>query len=241
MKSYYAVIPANVRYCNDLPANAKLLFGEITALSNETGYCWASNSYFADLYNVASETISRWVSLLAKHEFIRVEVIESEGNQRRIYLRHGMPPIDKKIKRGIDEKIKRSCSKDQDPIDEKIKHNNTVNITNNSYVANIENPIDLLLTNFPEVPFTPAQLGHIASSITTDARDREAWAATVEHYFYNYDPMRKQYMPQKVSNMLSLFRDKRAKLPDVSELKVKPEWYDTLKEQEEIMRPVYVG
>ena len=37
-KSYYAVIPANIRYDDDLTPNAKLMYGEITALSNEQGY-----------------------------------------------------------------------------------------------------------------------------------------------------------------------------------------------------------
>ncbi|HBI1964003.1 TPA: helix-turn-helix domain-containing protein, partial [Enterococcus faecalis] len=51
-RGYYAIIPAIVRYDNHLNGNAKLLYGELTALANEKGYCWATNQYFANLYNV---------------------------------------------------------------------------------------------------------------------------------------------------------------------------------------------
>ena len=47
--SYYAIIPANVRYDNELTEKAKLLYGEITCLSNKEGYCFALNNYFAIL------------------------------------------------------------------------------------------------------------------------------------------------------------------------------------------------
>ena len=53
--NYYAIIPANVRYDNDLKPNEKLMFGEITALSNKNGYCTATNAYFAKLYNVTKK------------------------------------------------------------------------------------------------------------------------------------------------------------------------------------------
>lgn len=71
--SYYAVIPANVRYA-DIPPNAKLLYGEITALTSKEGYCWASNEHFAKLYGVDKGTVSRWVSDLEEKGFIAVSL-----------------------------------------------------------------------------------------------------------------------------------------------------------------------
>lgn len=80
--SYYAVIPAHVRYA-DISANAKLLFGEITALSSKEGYCWASNKYFGDLYGVGAKTVSDWVAELRDAGFITYTV--ENLNSRRIF------------------------------------------------------------------------------------------------------------------------------------------------------------
>lgn len=92
-KSYYAIIPANVRYDKELTPNAKLLYGEITALCNEKGFCWASNSYFANLYEVSNKSISKWVKQLAKQGYVATELIYRKGTkeveQRRIYLTYG--------------------------------------------------------------------------------------------------------------------------------------------------------
>lgn len=119
--NYYAIIPADVRYDDNLSANEKLLYGEISALSNEYGYCFATNGYFAKLYSVSNETVSRWISSLKAHNYVDVKLIK-EGNQvkqRKITLltKTSIP----------------SPQKDQYPIDENVKDNNTsINITSNN-------------------------------------------------------------------------------------------------------------
>lgn len=80
-KAYYAIIPANVRYDKDLVPNAKLLYGEITALCNEKGYCWATNQYFAELYNVSDRTIKNWISQLTDKGYIQRSVKYREGTK----------------------------------------------------------------------------------------------------------------------------------------------------------------
>ena len=109
--NYYAVIPANVRYAN-IKANAKLLYGEITALANKTGLCWASNSYFANLYSVSEKQVSLWIKELAEAGFITVYVNPKEGNKRYI---------------GIHQKVMTSLPKGNHPIHQKVIHNNTRN------------------------------------------------------------------------------------------------------------------
>lgn len=84
--NYYAVIPADVRYAKKLNPNAKLLFGEITALCNREGYCWASNNYFAELYGCTPQSISNWIQELASQGFIKTENFPERGNLRHIYL-----------------------------------------------------------------------------------------------------------------------------------------------------------
>lgn len=117
--NFYAVIPANVRYANITP-NAKLLYGEITALSTQKGYCFASNKYFANLYDVSIVSISKWIKELIDNNFIESEIIYKEGTKEILnrYLRI--------IGEGIKENFNRG-------IKEKFKDNNTIiNNTNNN-------------------------------------------------------------------------------------------------------------
>ena len=114
--SYYAIIPAEVRYSNINPS-AKLLYGEITALCNQRGYCWATNSYFSELYGVTKNTISTWISELKKRNFISVEVIRNEKRQ----------VVKRKI--GI---IENRDTPITEILKDNIKENNTIKESNNS-------------------------------------------------------------------------------------------------------------
>lgn len=116
--SYYAIIPATVRYSKMLKANEKLLYGEITSLSNKNGYCYAQNRYFADLYNVSIETVSRWLSNLQKSGFIKMEVKRNENKEviaRYIYI------VDVPSQRKNQYLYQQN---DQEGIDENVKENN---------------------------------------------------------------------------------------------------------------------
>ena len=111
--NYYAIIPAEVRYSN-LKPNAKLLYGEITALSNKTGYCFASNNYFAKLYGVSKNTVSRWIADLKSLGFITIE-------------------IERDSKKQITKRIIGIVKNVDTPIDEKVKGNTTsINTTSNN-------------------------------------------------------------------------------------------------------------
>ena len=86
--NYYAIIPANVRYDSELSDKAKLLYGEITALTNKEGYCWASNNYFAELYGVKVLCIKRNIKDLVDKGYLK-SVLIYDGKlvkERRLYL-----------------------------------------------------------------------------------------------------------------------------------------------------------
>ena len=86
--TYYAIIPANVRYDRQLTADEKLLYGEITCLSNAKGYCYASNAYFAELYRVDVRTVQRWLKNLLKCGYVNILYTRDsrESCLRKIYI-----------------------------------------------------------------------------------------------------------------------------------------------------------
>jgi len=129
--AYYAIIPATVRYDKRLTPNAKLLYGEITALCHQEGYCWAGNQYFADLYEVSKTSISTWIGNLKDAGHITVEMNYKEGSKHILnrYIRI--------LGEGIQENLDTPTRKLEHPIQENLRDNNTVNTTSNITVNNI--------------------------------------------------------------------------------------------------------
>ena len=120
-KAYYAIIPANVRYDKDLAPNAKLLYGEITALCNEKGYCWASNQYFAELYGVSVLSVKRWVNSLVNKGYV----------YRTLTYKPNSKEVDKRIL-SIDSGIKIDTTSVQKCYDPSIKNDTSSSIKNDT-------------------------------------------------------------------------------------------------------------
>ena len=113
--NYYAILPANVRYDKNLKPMEKILYAEITALSQKDGACYANNTYFSSLYNTAQETVSRWISNLEKNGYL----------SRQIIYKKGTKIIEKRYLTLLTKKSIPPRRKSQYPIDEKVKDNNT--------------------------------------------------------------------------------------------------------------------
>ncbi len=118
--SYFGILPAEVRYNKDITDFAKILYAEFMALSNTYGYCFATNKYFAELYDKDAMTISKTVAQLKKYNLIHVEIIDSF--QRKIYPLVGI---------GVSQKDVGGYAKTSMGIDENVYNNNKYNNKDN--------------------------------------------------------------------------------------------------------------
>lgn len=132
--NYYAIIPAIVRYDKELTDKAKLLYGEITCLCNKEGYCFATNNYFANLYNCTSRAIQFTISKLQEKGYIKI--IVENNYQRKIYLTDALgyekiftPPHENNFTGGYEK-----------------------NFTNNNIKYNIDDLFILIINNSNEIP-----------------------------------------------------------------------------------------
>ena len=122
--NFYAILPAFVRYDTELSANAKLLYSEITSLCNEKGFCWATNSYFANLYGISERTIQNLIKQINDKDYITIKIL---GNSKRlIYIDYTR--YEKNFVGGV-KKISYPHEKN---FTHNNKINNKININNNN-------------------------------------------------------------------------------------------------------------
>ena len=107
----FSILPAFVRHSQELNGNEKVLYSEITALSNKKGYCFASNKYLSELYDVSTDTISRQISKLRKKGFLNIELIK-DGNEKEIKERRIYPALQ-------ESDLKKNLLTPDDDIEEK--------------------------------------------------------------------------------------------------------------------------
>lgn len=126
--NYYSILPADVRYNENLTANEKLLYSEITALTYATGECWAGNEYFARLYKITPQSASRMIKHLKENGLIEVELIKKENSNE----------IEKRIIRliGINKNVKGYKQFCYGGININVKENNTSINNKNEYYTN---------------------------------------------------------------------------------------------------------
>lgn len=88
--SYFSVIPADVRYDDRLPPNAKLLYCELTSMCAEQGYCNATASELAEPYGLSDRTVRGLLKALEDGGYIYTDVLRDQDTGqiagRNIYL-----------------------------------------------------------------------------------------------------------------------------------------------------------
>lgn len=173
---YFSVMPSRVRYDDSLCPNEKILFSEISSLCNTNGYCFAKNEYFAKLYKVHKNTISKWISHLKNKGYIRIFYTyknDSKAIDKRMIApgeKAFMPIVDKEnliedtsienfeaiseenqnLEESIDDNFDPTPKpKAEYPLNQKLKDNNI------KYINNIDRSIYKNFERKLKMPITP--------------------------------------------------------------------------------------
>lgn len=199
---YYAVIPASVRYDDQIPANAKLLYGEISALIGANGFCFASNAYFMQIYGFSDPTVTRLIKKLEDAGYIRRELERDASGQvvrRKIYLSVSMPEIHPPII--FDTTSHQNCGEGPLKNDGYTNTSNTVYIKENKKEKSKFDPIACFASwvedTFPETT---------GSGITLGKEDlNQAFARFLEHRHALKKPVKTQATVTALTNKLTKY------------------------------------
>lgn len=129
-RAFWAVIPATVLYDDSIPANAKLLYGQISTVTGYTGEgrcCAATNAQLAGPNKLSEDSVSRLIKALEKagHIEVRYAPDPKDGHPvRSIYQVLQAPPL-------IGKNADKFIGKKTDPLSAKKPMSNVLD--NNIY------------------------------------------------------------------------------------------------------------
>ena len=83
INSTYLIIPETVAKDQTLTKLDKLVFGKIYGLSKKDKFCWSTNKYLADYFNVKEWSISKSINNLIEKGYIKVEYNYQFSNKKR--------------------------------------------------------------------------------------------------------------------------------------------------------------
>ena len=86
-QNYYAVIPSYILNAKDITEGQKLLYALISSLSNDKGFCYASNAYFAKRFGKTPRSIQLWINTLTAKGYISSKLNYKKGS-KQVESRH---------------------------------------------------------------------------------------------------------------------------------------------------------
>ena len=233
--SYYAIIPAPVRYDSELTANAKLMYGEITALCNKNGYCWASNKYFSQLYKCTPQAISKWIKQLEEKKYITMKYTykgdSKEIEQRIICLTDKVSTNVDRVStniEGVSINVSEVSTNVVEEYQQKVKDNNTS--INNTFNNKKEIKKEYFLNDAINEIFTE----FINQRKKLKAVNSERAINTLINKLNKYDDETKYKMIENsiVNSWKDVYELKENKKTGNKE--IIPEWFDKKIEKEEM-------
>lgn len=210
--NYYAILTAEIRYDNRLSSLEKLLCAEITALSSKYGYCFATNNYFADLYGISKDTVSKRINHIKEIGHLEVQLLY-ENKQvvgRKMKIKQlPFTPIDEKADTPIDEKI-------DTPIDENVLGNNTSINNIKSNRDDVQNSIDYINHNL-EMITSPMKIQEI-EYLVNDIKNQKLEIVKVATNYCKENRKGVHYLIKVLTNWINENIDTKEKAED----KIKP-------------------
>lgn len=210
--NYYAILTAEIRYDNRLSSLEKLLCAEITALSSKYGYCFATNNYFADLYGISKDTVSKRINHIKEIGHLEVQLLY-ENKQvvgRKMKIKQlPFTPIDEKADTPIDEKI-------DTPIDENVLGNNTSINNIKSNRDDVQNSIDYINHSL-EMITSPMKIQEI-EYLVNDIKNQKLEIVKVATNYCKENRKGVHYLIKVLTNWINENIDTKEKAED----KIKP-------------------